>query len=255
MGAGANADQEQGAALLQIEGLYAGHVGAEPVLKGLDLSLYAGERLLITGPNGAGKSSLLQALVGLMPSSRGRLTYRGKVCQSEADFNALRRHVGLVFQDPDDQLFCPTVLDDLMFGPLNLGQSPAQARAISLSVLAGLGLTRLAERVTHALSGGEKRLISLACVLTMQPEVLLLDEPSNALDEANWHRLVAILRDLDQTMILVSHDQPFQAALATRVLRMVDGRLVDGPLQAVEPSPALESKPASGPTPALAAGA
>ncbi len=223
-------------ALLEAKGLCAGYVGADAVLKGVDLALYPGERLLIAGPNGAGKSSLLQALVGLMATDSGSLYFRGQPCVSEADFAALRCKVGLVFQDPDDQLFCPTVLDDLMFGPLNLGQSPVQARATSLSILAQLGLSRLAERVTHALSGGEKRLISLACVLTMKPEVLLLDEPSNALDEENWHRLVAILRELDQPMILVSHDQQFQAALATRVLRLRKGRLQ--PLDTAEQSQA-----------------
>lgn len=216
---------EASAPLLEAQGLQVSYAGGHAVLRGLDLALYPGERLLITGPNGAGKSSLMQALVGLLPIESGRLLFGGKDCRTEADFTALRRNVGLVFQDPDDQLFCPTVLDDLMFGPLNLGQSRAQARATSLSVLARLGLTRLAERVTHALSGGEKRLVSLACVLTMQPKLLLLDEPSNALDDQNWQRLVDILLDLELPMILVSHDQGLQDALATRVVRLVDGCL------------------------------
>jgi cobalt/nickel transport system ATP-binding protein len=211
---------------LELRGLKVAHPGRPAVLDGLDLALYAGERLFITGPNGAGKSSLMQTLVGLLPTQAGSLVFDGAPLQSEADFAALRRRVGLVFQDPDDQLFCPTVLDDLMFGPLNLGKTAEQARALSLTVLAQLGLGKLADRVTHALSGGEKRLISLACVLTMQPEVLLLDEPSNALDEDNWQRLVAILAKLPQAMIIVSHDQALQSALATRVLRMQAGRLV-----------------------------
>ncbi len=221
----AHANEDSRQALLSVADLDAGYPGTGAVLRGLDLELFAGERLLITGPNGAGKSSLLQTLVGLMPMRRGALYFHGVRCASDEDFALLRRKVALVFQDPDDQLFCPTVLDDLMFGPLNLGQSPAQARSLAQAVLARLGLSRLAGRVTHALSGGEKRLISLACVLTMQPEVLLLDEPSNALDDENWQRLVAILLDLELPMILVSHDQALQAALATRILRLVDGRL------------------------------
>ncbi len=215
----------ESAARLELCDLKVAHPGRPAVLSGLDLSLYPGERLFIAGPNGAGKSSLMQALVGLLPAEAGSLSFDGKALTCEADFAAMRRRVGLVFQDPDDQLFCPTVIDDLMFGPLNLGKTQQEARAISLEVLAQLGLSALAERVTHALSGGEKRLISLACVLTMQPEVLLLDEPSNALDESNWHRLVEILRGLPQAMIIVSHDQELQRALATRVLRLQGGRL------------------------------
>jgi len=196
-----------------------------PVLTGAAMSLAAGERLAITGPNGAGKSTLMQILVGLLRPQAGRVVAFGAERRAEADFHEVRRRAGYVFQDPDDQLFCPTVAEDVAFGPLNLGLGRAEALAVVDRVLAQVGLDGFGDRITHKLSGGEKRLVSLACVLAMEPEVLLLDEPTNGLDEDTTARLSDILLRLPQAMIVISHDPHFRRRIATRTLRLQRGRL------------------------------
>jgi cobalt/nickel transport system ATP-binding protein len=144
---------------------------------------------------------------------------------AESDFHEVRTRVGLLFQDSDDQLFCPTVLEDVAFGPLNLGRSPREARADALGTLDLLGLGGFADRVAHRLSAGEKRLVALAAVLAMRPEVLLLDEPTNGLDEATEARLTELLAAMPQAMLIVSHDRVFLERLANRAWAIVDGRL------------------------------
>jgi cobalt/nickel transport system ATP-binding protein len=214
------------APLIELTDLHFGYPGHDPVLKGASLSLDQGERLAISGHNGAGKSTLLRMVVGLLKPERGKVRAFGINCQSEADFQAVRRRAGFVFQDPDDQLFCPTVAEDIAFGPLNLGKTREEVIEIVDSVLLQLDLTYLKDRVTYKLSGGEKRLVSLATVLAMDPDVLLLDEPTNALDEKNEARLIEILSGLPQAMIIVSHDADFRSRLGTRAQRLDDGVLV-----------------------------
>lgn len=208
---------------------FAYDAGRPVVLDGLDLALNTGERLGIHGPNGAGKTSLLLLMVGLLRVQAGSVEAFGHVRRRERDFAEVRRRAGLLFQDPDDQLFCPTVLEDVSFGPLNLGRPRAEARLTAERTLAALGLAGMEERITHRLSGGEKRLVSLAGVLAMEPDVLLLDEPTSGLDDDATDRLVAILRDLDQAMVIVSHDRAFRNRLATRHLRLEQGQLVAVP--------------------------
>lgn len=198
-----------------------------PVLSDLDMQLMEGERLCITGSNGAGKSTLLHLLVGLHRPQGGQLIAFGKERRVEKDFHEVRRLAGLVFQDPDDQLFCPTVAEDIAFGPLNLGHTKEQALAKVDAVLTQLSLQKLRDRVTHKLSGGEKRLVSLAAVLAMEPKVLLLDEPTNAVDEPTTERLVEIINSLPQAMIFVSHDPHFRRKTATRTMRLEEGRLIE----------------------------
>lgn len=212
--------------LLELEDVVFGYPGGAAVLKGVSVTLEAGERLALVGPNGAGKSTILQLAVGLLKPLSGRIVAFGRARRSEADFLEVRRRAGLVFQDPDDQLFCPTVLEDVAFGPLNLGKSRAEAKTIVDATLERLGLTHLRERITHKLSGGEKRLVSLATVLAMEPDVLLLDEPSNGLDEATTERLVAILQELPQALLIVSHDRHFRRRVAVEEVRLEAGRLV-----------------------------
>ncbi len=195
------------------------------VLDGATLRLAPGERLAIVGPNGAGKTTLLRALVGLEQPARGRVVLFGADCRTEADFRKARRRIGFLFQDSDDQLFCPSVIEDVAFGPLNLGARPDEARATAQAALDGLGLGHLADRFTHRLSGGEKRLICLAGLLAMQPEVLLLDEPTNGVDLANGQRLREALLGFSGAMILVSHDDGFVADIATRAMVLGQGRL------------------------------
>lgn len=218
-----------GTPLIELKGLAAGYPGRQ-VLQHVDLTLHAGERLALLGANGAGKSTLLHALVGLLPVTAGTIHAFGSPRRIEKDFHEVRIRAGLVFQDPDDQLFCPTVIEDVAFGPLNLGQSMAEARAAAEAVLQRVGLDGFADRVTHRLSGGEKRLVSIAAVLAMAPDVLLLDEPTTGLDDAAHERLAELLLGLPQAMILVSHDATFLARLANRGLLLKDGRTHAGTL-------------------------
>jgi cobalt/nickel transport system ATP-binding protein len=215
------------APLIEARGLVFSYPGQPNVLDGVSLALEKGERLCVLGPNGAGKSTLLQILVGLLVPANGVVTAFGQDRRAEEDFHEVRRRVGLVFQDPDDQLFCPTVAEDVAFGPLNLGKSRKEAAAIVEATLDRLNILRLRDRVTHKLSGGEKRLVTLAAVLAMEPEVLLLDEPTNALDERFYDRLLSILLELPQAMIVVSHDPHFRRQIATRSVTLDQGQLVD----------------------------
>lgn len=221
--------------LFDVSGLtYAFHRRGK-VLDDLSLQLHAGERLALTGSNGAGKTTLLNILVGLLKPRTGQITAFGKVRREESDFVEVRARAGLLFQDPDDQLFCPTVLEDVVFGPLNLGKSRAEAMEVGRETLHMLGMDRFEDRVTHHLSGGEKRMITLAAVLAMRPDVLLLDEPGNALDDKARERLLATLESLPQAMIIVSHEPELLRRLATRWLRMEDGKLVQQTVPAVDP--------------------
>ena len=195
------------------------------VLDRVDLRLESGERLALAGANGACKTTLLLVIVGLESLHAGELVAFGRARREENDFRDLRQRIGFLFQDSDDQLFAPTVIEDVAFGPLNLGFTPAQAIERARAVLADLDLMSLEKRVTHHLSGGEKRLVALAGVLAMDPDVLLLDEPTNALDEAHLDRLTTRLADLPVAMILVSHDAHFLSTLSTRAVLLEDGRL------------------------------
>lgn len=211
--------------LLELNDIHFAYPGLDPVLQGASMQLKAGERLSVVGPNGAGKSTLLKIIMGLIAPASGTVSAFGRLCRAEADFHDMRRRVGFVFQDADDQLFCPTVAEDVAFGPLNLGKSKQEVLAIVDDVLARLGLMHLRDRVTHKLSGGEKRLVTLATVLAMEPEVLILDEPTNALDPENYARLTRILLELDQAILLVSHDPEFRAQVAPDGYRLQDRQL------------------------------
>lgn len=195
------------------------------VLDEVDFKLEEGDKVALTGPNGAGKTTLLHLLVGLKKAKAGEVHAFGGLRHDESEFVEVRARAGFLFQDPDDQLFCPTVLEDVAFGPLNLGKSRDESMRIAAEALESVGLAGFEERVTHQLSGGEKRMVTLASVLAMEPEVLLLDEPSNALDtKARW-RLINILQSLPQAMIIISHDDDFLEHLANRWVRLEDAKL------------------------------
>lgn len=213
--------------LLELKGAGFAYTGQPPVFSDVQLSLQPGEKLALTGQNGAGKSTLLRCLTGLEKLSTGTVTAFGEERHSEAEFQAIRGRIGMLFQDADDQLFAPTVLQDVAFGPLNQGLSRDEAKTKALSTLGQLGIAHLADRICRQLSGGQKRLVSLAGVLAMGPEILLLDEPTNDLDDDNRAHLLTILQGLDQAMILVSHDRAFRTALCTRETRLENGRISD----------------------------
>lgn len=210
--------------LIRVEQLSYRYPG-RTILDQADLVLNSGERVSLEGANGAGKTTFFNLLVGLNKPKSGRIIAFGKARESENDFLEVRAKAGLLFQDPDDQLFCPTVLEDVAFGPLNLGKSQAEAERIATETLDRLGMSGFGSRVTYQLSGGEKRMITLASVLAMEPEVLLLDEPSNALDDKARERLIDTLLTLPQAMIIISHDAALLSELATRRTRLENGMI------------------------------
>lgn len=211
--------------ILLLEGVGVAYEPTRPVLAGCDLRVEAGERVGLMGANGSGKTTLLALLVGLIRPSAGRVEVFGKVRTSERDFRPIRGRAGLLFQDPDDQLFCPTVAEDVAFGPLNLGVGRDEVRQIVARTLDSLGLAGFEDRITYKLSGGEKRLVAVATVLAMQPELLLLDEPTSGLDDEARARVIDVLAALPQAMLVVSHDRPLLDRLTTRVLRLAGGRI------------------------------
>ncbi|MBV7392613.1 energy-coupling factor ABC transporter ATP-binding protein [Mameliella sediminis] len=213
-------------ALIALDDLQFAYPGQPPVLNGASMRLGEGERLSLTGANGAGKSTLLRMILGLQRPTSGSVTIFDQPRTRESDFHEVRRRIGLVFQDPDDQLFCPTVAEDVAFGPLNLGKTRDEALAIVEQTLMVLDLQHLRNRITHKLSGGEKRLVTLATVLAMSPEVLLLDEPTNALDPKNAGRLTEIIDALPLPILLVSHDPVFREKIAPCALELREGQLV-----------------------------
>ena len=208
---------------------------AQPVLNRLDLKFYRGERMGLVAPNGSGKTTLLHIMMGLLKPNSGRMEIFGRPVSEEKDFLEVRRRIGLLFQDSDDQLFSPTVLEDVAFGPLNLGKSKEEAVDIASRTLANLGLAGFEARITFKLSGGEKRLASLATVLAMEPEILLLDEPINGLDSETQKKITQILAELDLSYIIISHDLDFLAATTDSIYTMQDGRIfLDDKLQVHE---------------------
>lgn len=224
------------APLLDIRDLsfaYAAGGAARAALHHVSLTLAPGQRLGLYGPNGSGKTTLFRCITGLETPQRGEIFLHGSRVRTEKDFRGLRRAVGYVLQNADDQLFFPTVLEDVAFGPLNLGLPPDEARARAGETLASLGLGDYAERLAHRLSGGEKTLVALATVLAMRPEALLLDEPTTGLDAEARERIIEVLNGLSTARIVISHDWDFLERVADEIWGMDKGRLATGvPLEA-----------------------
>ena len=212
--------------LINLEGISFKYPGGAPVINSLDFKLHRGDRIGLIAPNGSGKTTLLHIIMGLLKPLTGNLEIFGRPVREEKDFAAVRRRIGLLFQDADDQLFSPTVLEDVAFGPLNLGKSKTESIQIAQKTLAFLGLEGFENRITFKLSGGEKRLVSLATVLAMEPEVLLLDEPITGLDRTTKAKLTEILAGIDLSYILVSHDFDFLAETADAIYTMEDGKIL-----------------------------
>jgi cobalt/nickel transport system ATP-binding protein len=211
--------------LINLENLSFSYNGRAPAVENVSFQLSGKEKVGLVGPNGSGKTTLFLLTMGLIRPSSGKIELFGKRMEREEDFREVRQRIGLLFQDADDQLFCPTVLEDVAFGPLNQGKSGTDARKIAGETLNSLGLDGFEDRVTHKLSGGEKRLVSLATVLAMKPEILLLDEPTTGLDTETTGRLVSILENLGLSYILISHDMDFIVQTTAKVYAMVNGRL------------------------------
>jgi len=193
-------------------------------LDGVDLSVAHGERVAVLGPNGAGKTTLMLHLNGLL-AGEGSLDVAGI-----RDVRELRAAVGLVFQDPDDQLFMPTVGEDVAFGPLNLGLERDEVAVRVSAALAAVRMRHVEDRAPHQLSLGQRRRVAIATVLAMRPQLLVLDEPSANLDPRARRELLEVLDRIDRTMLVVTHDLPFAARLCERAVILSGGRLVaDGP--------------------------
>ncbi|TKB26265.1 ABC transporter ATP-binding protein [Desulfopila sp. IMCC35006] len=192
----------------------------DPVLHHLTFAVHD-KRIGIIGPNGCGKTTLFHLMVGLLKPDEGELLFNGKKVSTKEELRALRKEVGFLFQSSDDQLFSPTVIEDVAFGPLNLGFSPKEARDVAMKTLADLGLTGFEDRITHRLSGGEKKLVALATILAMRPKILLLDEPTNNLDPKTRSHLIEILLGLDLHQIIISHDWDFLSH-TTSILYKID---------------------------------
>lgn len=211
--------------ILRLENICFSYPGQGRVLDHLNLEINPGDRIGLVGPNGSGKTTLFHIIMGLLRPASGTIEFFGKTVKTEKDFQKVYKKVGLMFQDADDQLFSPTVLEDVAFGPLNLGKSKSEARTIAQYTLERLGIAHFENRVTHKLSGGEKRLVALATVLSMEPELLLLDEPSTGLDEQTKSGLVEVLNRLDLTYILISHESDFMSQITDTMFMMENGQL------------------------------
>jgi cobalt/nickel transport system ATP-binding protein len=194
-------------------------------LKNIDLEIRRHESVAILGPNGAGKSTLLYHLNGTL-IGEGGVEILGLPVEKK-NLKEIRRRVGVVFQNPEDQLFCPTVFDDVAFGPLNMGLTPEEVKRRATKALKAVGLTGFEERSTHHLSEGEKKRVALATVLAMDTEILALDEPTDNLDPAGSRNLVEWIRLLSQTKVIVTHHLPLVLDLCERVVLMEGGRKIE----------------------------
>ncbi|MUM78383.1 ATP-binding cassette domain-containing protein [Pseudodesulfovibrio sp. F-1] len=199
-------------------------------LSGLNFRLNEREKVGLFGPNGAGKTTMLHILMGLLAPQRGHVRLFGETMVNGRAFDESRLRIGFLFQNADDQLFCPTVLDDVAFGPLNQGLSRDKARQRATEALATVGLAGFEHHVPYRLSGGEKKLVALATILSMQPEVLVLDEPTTGLSPESRERLVSILTGLPMARLVVSHEPDFLAATTDTLIALRGGRIVPGRL-------------------------
>lgn len=224
-------EERSSPAVFSLEGLSFSYDGATWILRDLDLALKPGQQLGLHGPNGIGKTTLFRCITGLVRPQRGTIRFHGDILAKEADFHLLRCNVAFMLQNADDQLFFPTVLEDVAFGPLNLGLTPTAARELAMEMLEKVGLAGFASRLTHRLSGGEKKLVALAGMLAMRPEALLLDEPSAGLDAPARQRLIEILQDLGTSRITISHDRDFLAQVSHEYATIRDGQLTAIPRQ------------------------
>lgn len=200
-----------------------------PALRGVNVRIEPGEKVALVGPNGAGKSTLMLHLNGILRASGGEVRVCGLPVHG-ANLGKVRAAVGLVFQDPDDQLFSPTVFEDVAFGPLHMGLEESEVRRRVDEALAAVGMRAYASRVSHHLSVGEKKRIAIATVLSMNPEILVMDEPSAGLDPRARRGLIQLLQQLPQTMLISTHDIRLVAEVFPRTVIMDQGQIVaDGP--------------------------
>ena len=224
---------------LSLRGVRYAYPDGRVALDGVDLAVATGERVAVLGPNGAGKTTLVLHLNGVLAPQEGRVVVDGLDTAAKADVREVRRRVGIVFQDPDDQLFCPTVRQDVAFGPANLGLDDDEVDERVAEALAAVGMGYAVDRAPHHLSLGERRRVAVATVLAMHPTTLVLDEPSANLDPAARSELAAVIRSLPElTLVVVTHDLPYALELCPRSVVLDAGRVVDD-----APTPELLADP------------
>ncbi len=212
-------------AAAQVTDLHYTYPDGQDALAGVSFRVMPGERVALLGPNGAGKTTLAHHLNGIRRSDRGAVAV-GDLVLGDDTLAEIRKRVGLVFQNPDDQLFMPTVGEDVAFGPANLGWSGKDLEDVVSGALESVGAGELRSRVPHHLSGGERRRVSLATVLAMNPSILVLDEPTSGLDPAGRRELIGVLQSLEVAQLVITHDLYFALELCSRALIMDDGVIV-----------------------------
>ncbi len=214
---------------VDLEHVHFAYPDGTEALHGIDLRMARGEKVALVGPNGAGKSTLMLHLNGIHQPSHGTVRIGGMVVD-RTTVKRVRAEVGLVFQDPDDQLFSPTVFEDVAFGPIHLGMAANDVHDRVERALAAVGMTGFERRIPHRLSLGQRKRVALATVLSMDPSVLVFDEPSAGLDPRGRRELIVQLRKLEQTLLVSTHDMRLVAECFGRMVVMDDGRIVgDGP--------------------------
>ena len=210
---------------LEISGLAYAYPDGNQALFGVNLSINQGERVALLGPNGAGKTTLVLHLNGIIPTMQGQVRVAGEVVDSKnaESIKSVRHKVGIVFQDPDDQLFMPTVGQDVAFGPYNAGLRGSELERAVNEALELVGMSEFIDRPPHHLSFGQRRRVAVATVLAMKPEILVMDEPSSNLDPAARRELAEIITSLDVTLLMVTHDLPFAHELCQRAVILSAG--------------------------------
>ena len=210
---------------LEISGLAYAYPDGNQALFGVNLSINQGERVALLGPNGAGKTTLVLHLNGIIPTMQGQVRVAGEVVDSKnaESIKSIRHKVGIVFQDPDDQLFMPTVGQDVAFGPYNAGLRGLELERAVKEALELVGMSEFIDRPPHHLSFGQRRRVAVATVLAMKPEILVMDEPSSNLDPAARRELAEIITSLNITLLMVTHDLPFANELCQRAVILSAG--------------------------------
>jgi cobalt/nickel transport system ATP-binding protein len=213
---------------LEIKDLAFAYPDGNQALFGVNLTVGQGERVALLGPNGAGKTTLVMHMNGIHPAAHGEVRVAGQLVDASDKVNlrSIRSKVGIVFQDPDDQLFMPTVGEDVAFGPYNMGLRGEELEKVVIEALDLVGMTEFKDRPPHHLSFGQRRRVAVATVLAMKPEILVLDEPSSNLDPASRRELADILRSLAITIVMVTHDLPYALELCERSVILSGGIIV-----------------------------
>ena len=228
--------------MLKVEHVSFSYEKGRPVLEDLRFQIAPGERVGLIGANGAGKSTLMKLFLGLLPCQRGEIYVGGDLVTKE-NLARVRRTLGFVLQDSDNQMFMPTVYEDMMFAPLNSGLGREEAEGRVDAVLERLGLTELKHRYNHKISQGEKRMAAIATILAMEPSALLMDEPTTALDPYNRRKVIQTIGTLPQTILIASHDLDMILDTCGRVILLSQGRIAaDGPTDVILRDRALLEK-------------